>query len=101
MELNRSKSEKNIETNALGIDILTWIASNDDLMMRFLALSGLSADNLREAATEPGFLAGVVGFLMGHEPTLMAYCDDREVDPEQVVRAWHALGGESPFESSI
>ncbi|MCP4318854.1 MAG: DUF3572 domain-containing protein [Hyphomicrobiales bacterium] len=98
---NRNNSGNDIETNALGVDVLTWIAENDDMMMRFLSLSGLSADNLRDAAAEPGFMAGVVGFLMGHEPTLMAYCQERGVEPEAVANAWQALGGDSPFETSI
>ena len=101
MNSNANNSGNDLETNALAVDVLTWIAENDELMSRFLALSGLSADNLREAAAEPGFLAGVIGFLMSHEPTLLSYCEDRGVAPESVARAWRALGGETPFESSI
>ena len=97
---NPNYSHNDTETSALAVDVLTWIARDDQQMTRFLALSGLSADNLREAAAEPGFLAGVVGFLMGHEPTLMAYCEDRGIAPEAVARAWQGLGGDTPYESS-
>ncbi|MEM9107650.1 MAG: DUF3572 domain-containing protein [Pseudomonadota bacterium] len=101
MASNPNYSHNDTETSALGIDALTWIAQDEEQMSRFLALSGLSAENLRAAASEPGFLAGVLGFLMGHEPTLMAYCEDRGIAPEKVAKAWHALGGDAPYESSI
>ncbi len=98
---NRSNLENKPETEALCIDMLSWITKDEDLMLRFLALSGLEADTMRDAAGEPGFLAGVVNFLMGHEPTLMAYCEARGIAPEQVVAAWHDLGESSAFENSI
>lgn len=85
----------------LAVDILSWIAADPDLMSRFLAVSGLSIDNLRDAAGEPGFLAGVVGFVMAHEPTLLAYCDARDAEPDVVASAWRALGGDSEYETSI
>ncbi|MCY6380479.1 DUF3572 domain-containing protein [Hoeflea prorocentri] len=85
----------------LAVDILSWIASDDDMMNRFLAISGLSVENLREAANEPGFLAGVVGFLTAHEPSLLAYCEARGIEPETVASAWRALGGDSHYETSI
>lgn len=97
---NSNYSDNHTENDALAVDVLTWISRDNEQMNRFLALSGLSADNLREAAAEPGFLAGVLGFLMGHEPTLMAYCEDRDIAPDRVVGAWHALAGDATHESS-
>ncbi|WP_246660358.1 DUF3572 domain-containing protein [Nitratireductor sp. XY-223] len=100
MGSNRNQSHKEAETQELAVDVLSWIASDGEMMSRFLAISGLSVDNLRAASSEPGFLAGVLGFLMAHEPTLLAYCSARDIDPETVVEAWRELGGEQPFEGS-
>ncbi|WP_299864213.1 DUF3572 domain-containing protein [uncultured Hoeflea sp.] len=75
------------------IAALAWLAGQPELMGRFLALTGLEASNLREAAREPGFLAGVLGFLMNHEPTLMDFCAATDTRPETVARAFRALGG--------
>ncbi|MCY0146521.1 MULTISPECIES: DUF3572 domain-containing protein [Hoeflea] len=77
------------------IAVLGWLAGEPELMGRFLALTGLEASNLREAAKEPGFLAGVLGFLMNHEPTLMDFCASTGTRPEAVTRAFQALGGAS------
>ncbi|EDQ34015.2 Protein of unknown function (DUF3572) [Hoeflea phototrophica DFL-43] len=77
------------------IAVLVWLAGEPELMGRFLALTGLEANNLRDAAQEPGFLAGVLGFLMSHEPTLMDFCAATDTKPEIVTRAFQALGGAS------
>ena len=75
------------------IAVLGWLASEPELLSRFLALSGLEASNLRAEATPPGFLVGVLSFLMTHEPTLLRFCDATGTAPEAVARAWRALGG--------
>lgn len=89
------------DAEALAIQALGFIASDATLMPRFLAMSGIEAEQIRRAAVEPGFLAGVLGFLMAHEPSLMAYCEATGTDPAAVSRAWRALpGGIDDFERS-
>lgn len=81
------------------ISVLGWLAGEPELLGRFLALSGLEAGNLRLAAAEPGFLAGVLAFLMNHEPTLMDFCASSGIRPEDVARAHSELAredGETP-----
>ncbi|QFI65927.1 DUF3572 domain-containing protein [Sinorhizobium alkalisoli] len=79
------------------IAILSWLTSEPELMSRFLALSGTDIGSLRQAAGDPGFLGGLVAFLMEHEPTLMAFCAGTGTPPEDVVRAHQALSGPADF----
>ncbi|RST86263.1 DUF3572 family protein [Aquibium carbonis] len=90
------------DAEALAIDALGFIASDPVLMPRFLAISGIEADQIRRAAVEPGFLAGVLGFLLSHEPSLMAFCEATGTDPAAVGRAARSLpGGADDFERSM
>jgi hypothetical protein len=75
------------------ISILGWLANEPDLLSRFLALTGTDLSSLRSAASDPGFLAGVVDFLMGHEPTLLAFCEATGTPPQDVVYAHAVLSG--------
>ncbi|MEQ9178864.1 MAG: DUF3572 domain-containing protein, partial [Nitratireductor sp.] len=59
---------------ALAIQALGFVAADPVLLPRFLALTGIEASEIRRAAAEPGFLAGVLNFLLAHEPTLTAFC---------------------------
>jgi hypothetical protein len=69
--------------------ILGWLAGEPDMLGRFLSLSGLQPQQLRSAVNDPQFLAGMIDFLMGHEPTLMAFCDATGTKPEVVAAACH------------
>lgn len=82
------------DADALAIDILNWLAMEPDLLNRFIGISGIDVSQLRTAAQEPHFLQGVIGFLMGHEPTLMRYCEAHNQSPEQVIKAYEQLGGQ-------
>jgi len=79
---------------SLAIQVLTYLAAEPERLGRFLALSGVGPQQLRLAATEPGFLAGVLDYVSADESLLLEFADHAGVDPEDVVRAQAALSGE-------
>lgn len=81
------------KAEAIAIEALGFIANDPDLLPRFLALTGISASDIRLAAREPGFLAGVLDFVLAHEPTLMAFSEATGTDPALVARARLRLPG--------
>lgn len=87
---NEAGSKQAEETAAT---ILGWLAGEPDIFQRFLALSGVTPDQIRNAVSDPGFLAGMVDFMMGHEPTLLAFCEATGTKPEMVVAASHHYSG--------
>jgi hypothetical protein len=80
----------------LAIAALTFIAQEPERLGRFLALSGIGPESLRAAAREPGFLLGVLDHLSGDETLLLAFSEDRGIDPTEVGQARALLAGESP-----
>ncbi|QND52712.1 DUF3572 domain-containing protein [Phyllobacterium sp. 628] len=77
----------------LAIQSLVFLAQDAELLPRFLALTGITADQIRQAAQEPGFLAGVLQFYLAHEPTLMKFCEANETDPALFQEALRLLPG--------
>jgi hypothetical protein len=77
------------------VAVLGWLANEPDMLSRFLALSGVHPGQLRQAVNDPAFLAGMLEFLMQHEPTLMAFCTATDTRPEAVVAAYHGYAGPS------
>ena len=77
----------------IAISGLSYIANNDDEMGRFLALTGLVADDLRQAAGSPAFLVGVLDFFMGYEPTLLKFAEEHKLNPQHIVDARQLLAG--------
>jgi Protein of unknown function (DUF3572) len=81
------------EAQGLAIEALAWLAQDKDLLPRFLALTGIEASSIRQAAREPGFLAGVLQFFLSHEPTLMRFCEETGRDPAIIEKAASFLPG--------
>ena len=76
---------------AIAIRALAFIAVDPVLLPRFLALTGLDPASLRRAAQEDVFLPGVLDFILGHEPTLVAFCEAEGLPLHQVPAARLAL----------
>lgn len=76
---------------ALAIQALGFVAADPELLPRFLAITGIEASAIRQAAREPGFLAGVLQFIAAHEPTLLRFAEATGTPPQQVAAALHAL----------
>ena len=76
----------------LAIQALAFIAEEPDRLERFLALTGLERERIREAAHEPGFLAGVLEHMLGDENLLVAFSQSAGIDPAEMARASSALG---------
>ena len=78
---------------ALAIQALTFIAGDSERLGRFLAITGIGPTEIRSAASEPGFLAGVLDYLATDERLLIAFATEAEVDPDTVEKARSVLGG--------
>jgi len=86
-----STSRKAAET--LAIQALSFIAADPDRLGRFLAATGIGPDDIRTAAHEPLFLAGVLDHITADETLLLGFAADVKSDPRAIVRAQNALSG--------
>ena len=57
---------------ALALRALAWVLGEEDRAGRFLALTGLDPDDLRARAGSAEVGAATLGFLLAHEPDLVA-----------------------------
>jgi hypothetical protein len=85
------KDRKAVDAEAVAVAALTFIAGDEQLLGRFLQITGIHPSKIRESAAEPGFLAGVLTFVLAHEPTLLQFAQQADIAPESAARALHAL----------
>jgi hypothetical protein len=78
---------------ALAIQALTFIAGDGERLGRFLAATGIGPAEIRRAAGEPEFLAGVLDYLVTDEKLLTDFSAATEIDPVAVAQARAELGG--------
>jgi len=81
----------------MAVQVLGWLAGDDDRLGRFLAQSGAAAEDLRSQAQDPAFLGFVLDFVLADEEALLACCDALGLPPDRPIRARAALpGGDLP-----
>ena len=81
----------------VGIQALSWIATDDDLLGAFMDQAGTDADDVRARATDPGFLGFVLDFILQDDARVIAFADAQGMAPEDVAGVRRALpGGDVP-----
>ncbi|MBD8875504.1 MAG: DUF3572 domain-containing protein [Roseibium sp.] len=78
----------------IATEALLHLTREPEQVGRFLAVSGIGPELIREAAEEPGFLAGVLEFYMMDEALLLSYCENSGVRPTMIAAARFALAGD-------
>ena len=78
---------------ALAVQALTFIAGDPERLGRFLAVTGIGPAEIRSAAGEPGFLAGVLDYLASDEALVMEFATETGANPASVGTARQVLGG--------
>jgi hypothetical protein len=91
-------SRRKAET--LAIQALSFIAADSERLGRFLAASGIGPEEIRAAAGEPLFLAGVLDHVAGDERLLLAFATESGVAPQDIGAARAAFAGQNPERGS-
>jgi hypothetical protein len=81
------------DPEVLGLAALGFLAAEPDRLVRFLALSGLSLEDLRESAGEPAVLAGVLDHLLADESLLFEFAESQSLHPQEIAAARRKLPG--------
>jgi hypothetical protein len=77
---------------ALAVEALAFLASEPEHLGHFLAATGIGPNDIRNAARDPNFMAGVLEHFSGNEPLLVAFAQQQGIEPAEIERARAALG---------
>ena len=80
------------EPQIVALQALVWVLGDDARACRLLALTGLDADQLRAGAADDAVLGATLGFLMAHEPDLVACAEALSLSPDELTQAARSLG---------
>ena len=71
----------------VALQALAWVACDERLGPRLLALTGMTPAELRQNAGRRETLSAVIAFLEDHEPDLIACAAALDIKPEAMVNA--------------
>lgn len=77
--------------NLVAISGLQYLAGDPEQLSRFVSLTGMTPDAMRENAASPEFLAAILDFYLGDEPTLLAFAASHDLSPTDIQKARFAL----------
>ena len=81
------------EAKVIALQALSYLVAEEDVLQRFMDLSGVDAVDLRQRADEVEMLAGVLDFFLGFEPQLLQMCETMGLAPDAPAQARHRLFG--------
>jgi hypothetical protein len=79
------------EAESLALRTLSYIASDGDRLSRFLGVTGLSPETIRQSAASPGFFAAVLDYVAADESLLIELSGFLETRPEHIMEAHRTL----------
>lgn len=75
----------------LALAALGWILTDSQRAQRFLDLTGLTPDGLRNALGDAETHRAVLEFLCAHEPDLMSAAESLGIEPARLATAREAI----------
>ena len=85
------RAETPNDPQALGLAALAATLTDERRARRFLDLTGIGTDALREQADQPSLLAAVIRFLEAYEPDLLSVAEQIGVKPAALTEAREQL----------
>jgi hypothetical protein len=79
----------------IALQALAFLARDPDRIGRFLAITGIGPESLREAAREPHFMVAVLDHLLSDEPLLLVFSEEAGLRPQDIWNARRVLAGPS------
>lgn len=76
----------------LALQALGWLASDENRLSRFLALSGLDGTTLRAEAASRDTARAVLDFLLADEALLLDFCEIAQIPPKAFPAYRNRLG---------
>jgi hypothetical protein len=79
------------EAEIIALKGLAFLANDPERLGRFLALSGVSPGDIRAAAADRYFLAGILNHLLQDESLLLTFAAGENLDPRLPAQAAEIL----------
>lgn len=81
------------QAEAVALEALTYLAQDPDRLGSFLVQTGIGPEQVRERYSDPEFLSGILDYLLSDESLLIAFVEERGMEPLLPAAARRELPG--------
>jgi hypothetical protein len=86
------------EAERLALEAFAYITADEDRLFRFIDMTGIRPDSIREVASQPGFLVAVLDHVLSEDEMVLGLAAQLGIKPERVAEARHRLQPPESFE---
>jgi len=90
---SRSKPLSKDDAEALALQVLAFLLADSTQSSRFLALTGIMPDDLRNVANSRELQSATFEYILSDEGLLLSFCQEAGFDPALMGPAHHLLAG--------
>ncbi len=83
----KTPSEATSDSNVIALQLMAFIASNEERLERFSALSGMGLHEMQTGATDPVFLGFMLDYALQDEALILEFAQNHEISPQTLVNA--------------
>jgi len=84
---------KQNEAETIALNVLGFLTGNETRLERFMTLSGLDPHTLKNNASDPVFLAGILDYLLQDETLVYMFAEEYNLSPALPATARRTLVG--------
>ena len=81
------------QAKTIALQALSYLLGDEDVLQRFMDLSGVDPSDLRARPDDPAMLAGALDFFLGFEPQLLQMCEAMDLSADLPAQARRCLHG--------
>ena len=86
-DFNGSKNNTSKEyAETIALKVVHFILTDNKMQQNFLNSTGILPSDFENAIKDPGFLGGVLDFLLANEDKLIEFCTKNEIAPKEPAR---------------
>jgi hypothetical protein len=89
----KKTSSNSSEASDIALNLIAFVASDEERFERFCALSGLLESEVKERLTDPSFLGFVFDYALQDEEMLLAFAAEHNIKPERFMTLRRTLPG--------
>ena len=91
----KNNSHSTLEGSTIALQLIAFLASDDERMERFSALSGMALGDMKDGANNPVFLGFMLDYALQDEALILSFAEFHEISPQTLALTRRQLPGAS------
>ena len=94
----KAPSENTSDSNVIALQLIAFIASDEERFERFTALSGIGPFEMQQSAQDPVFLGFMLDYALQDEALILGFAQNQDISLQTIVNARrHFPGANNDF----